>query len=574
MKQIDDQHRLWYDGTFETPKDWRDGRVLLHFAAVDWESTVWVNGKELGTHRGGYDGFTYDITDALSAEGKQKITVAVWDPTDKSFQPRGKQVQKPESIWYTPTSGIWQTVWIEPVPRAWVDSVKLTPDVDGGKLRLSASVRKATQGGEKQSIEAVAYDGDKEVARSKGPADDEIELTLKDAKLWTPENPYLYDLKITLSGGGLSDDTVQSYFGMRKSSLGKDKKGVTRMMLNNKPVFQFGPLDQGFWPDGLYTAPTDEALRYDIEMTKKLGFNMARKHVKVEPDRWYYWCDKLGLLVWQDMPSGDKSVAPGKGQIERSEASAKQFEDELKRLIDSHYSHPSIVMWVPFNEGWGQYDTARIVKWVKEHDPSRLVNCASGWNDYPVGDVHDIHSYPGPSSPQPEESRAAVLGEFGGLGLPLSGHTWQSKKNWGYRSYTDREQLTQAFLDLLSKLHPMIGSPGLSAAVYTQTTDVEIEVNGLMTYDRAMIKPDAEKISAAIRRMYSPPPIAKTLVPTSQNSAVLWRYVTDQPPANWAAADFDDSTWKEGRPGLEPKAHPERSCARRGRPMTFGSGEQ
>jgi beta-galactosidase/beta-glucuronidase len=292
---------------------------------------------------------------------------------------------------------------------------------------------------------------------------------------------------------------------MRKISLGKDDKGFTRLMLNNQPYFQFGPLDQGFWPDGIYTAPTDEALRYDIEMTKKLGFNLARKHVKVEPDRWYYWCDKLGLLVWQDMPSGDKYIHGNMPDITRTPESAAEFEAELTALVKGRENHPCIVMWVPFNEGWGQWDTARVVDLVKKLDPSRLVDDASGWTDRGVGDVMDMHKYPGPGAPEPEKDRASVLGEFGGLGLPITGHTWQEQKNWGYRSFTNSVALTDAYVGLIQKLFPLIGEKGLSAAVYTQTTDVEIEVNGLMTYDREVVKMNMDKVVEANRGKFAAP---------------------------------------------------------------------
>jgi hypothetical protein len=374
--------------------------------------------------------------------------------------------------------------------------------------------------------------------------------------LWTPEDPHLYTVNVRLRRENSNykmveyGDQVASYFAMRKSSLGKDEHGVTRLMLNDKPLFQFGPLDQGFWPDGLYTAPTDEALKYDIEMTKKLGFNMARKHVKVEPDRWYYWCDKLGLLVWQDMPSGDASVRPGRGEIRRAPESAAIFERELKAMIDARRNHPCIVAWVPFNEGWGQYDTVRITEWVKKYDPSRLAICASGWNDYPAGDMHDIHSYPGPAAPKPEPKRAAVLGEFGGLGLPLRGHTWQSERNWGYRTFTTPEALGDAYLDLIDRLRPLLGDPGLSAAVYTQTTDVEVEVNGLMTYDRAVVKLPEEAVIRAHRRLFGPPPTLRPLVPTSQEQAQTWRYTTTAPPDGWFQPDFDDSQWPTGPGGF------------------------
>jgi hypothetical protein len=286
---------------------------------------------------------------------------------------------------------------------------------------------------------------------------------------------------------------------MRKISLGRDEKGITRMMLNDEFIFQFGPLDQGWWPDGLYTAPTDEALKYDIEVTKKLGFNMIRKHVKVEPERWYYWCDKLGIMVWQDMPSGDQYIGHNDPDINRSEESGMQFKYELQKLVENHSNHPAIIVWVPFNEGWGQFKTGEVVEFIRKLDTTRLINPTSGWADRKVGDVRDIHAYPGPAMPEPEEKRAIVLGEFGGLGLPLEGHTWQEKDNWGYRNYTNQDELLEAYTKLIADLIPMVDK-GLSAAVYTQTTDVEVEVNGLMTYDRAVIKMDPEKVSGINKR--------------------------------------------------------------------------
>jgi len=337
--------------------------------------------------------------------------------------------------------------------------------------------------------------------------------------------------------------------------LGKDKDGITRLFLNNKPLFQYGPLDQGWWPDGLYAAPSDEALRYDIEVLKRLGCNMLRKHVKVEPARLYYWCDKLGLLVWQDMPNGDRHIRSDEPDLKRSEGSARQFELELTRVINALRNHPSIIMWVPFNEGWGQYDTPRIVDLVKKLDPTRLVNSASGWTDRRVGDIHDIHSYPGPAKPPNEAGRAAVLGEFGGLGLPIKGHTWQDERNWGYRSYKTRDELTDAYLALLENLRLLIGE-GLSAAVYTQTTDVEIEVNGLMTYDRAMIKMDVEKTGAANRRLYLPPPVTNTVVPASQTQGQTWRYTTTKPGDGWQLEHFDDFAWRTGKGGFGSKGTP------------------
>jgi hypothetical protein len=560
MKPVGPDNKLWYRRTFTVPAGWAGKRTLLHFGACDWETTVWVNGKELGTHRGGYDPFTFDLTDALKSGGEQEIVVGVWDPSDAGPQPRGKQVRQPRGIWYTPTTGIWQTVWLEPVPTAYIKSLRITPDVDANRVIIQANI----EGNPADYAISYGIDLPREagqpgvtVAGMSPKANEWFAVTLPEAakaKLWTPDTPHLINLRLSMvkKGGGPDDavDTVTGYFAMRKSSIGKDDKGVTRLMLNNKPLFQIGPLDQGFWPDGLYTAPTDEALKYDIEMTKRLGFNMARKHVKVEPERWYYWCDKLGLLVWQDMPSGDRSVAAGKGEITRSPGSADIYERELKAMIDARRNHPCIVLWVPFNEGWGQFDTVRVTEWVKKYDPSRLVNCASGWNDYPTGDVHDIHVYPGPGSPKPEPARAAVLGEFGGLGLPLGGHTWQSEKNWGYRTFTTKEALTEAYLDLIERLHPLIGAPGLSAAVYTQTTDVEVEVNGLMTYDRAVLKMPEDQLVRAHRRLFGPAPAVRTVVPTSQEHGQTWRYTTAAPPDGWFRPDFDDSQWPSGPGGF------------------------
>lgn len=494
MKPVSENERLWYRRTFELPRKWYGRRILLNFGAVDCETTVWVNGKEVGRHRGGYDGFSFDITEQVKPVGPNELVVSVWDPTDAGTQPRGKQVRKPHGIWYTSTSGIWQTVWLEPVSAAHLSGLKITPDVDNNSVRVEP-VTTPLLG--TYLVELTVWDTSGKVASKTALADRETQVAIDKPKLWSPEHPHLYRLVATLKLGSRTVDRVESYFGMRKISLGKDEHGFTRLLLNNQPYFQFGPLDQGFWPDGLYTAPTDEALRSDIDMTKKLGFNLARKHVKVEPDRWYYWCDRLGLLVWQDMPSGDKYIGPNAPDITRSPESANEFEQELSGLIEGRANHPCIVMWVPYNEGWGQWDTPLVVNLVKKLDPSRLVDDASGWADRGVGDVNDMHKYPGPGAPQPEERRAIVLGEFGGLGLPVSGHTWQAEKNWGYRSFTNNAALTTAYLDLITKLSPLIDEKGLSAAVYTQTTDVEVEVNGLMTYDRAMVKMDLPKIAAA-----------------------------------------------------------------------------
>ncbi len=546
--------RLWYRRLFTVPKEWFSQRTLLHFGAVDWEAKVWINGKEIGNHRGGYDAFAFDISDALKSEGEQELIVGVWDPSDAGTQPRGKQVNKPGGIFYTPTTGIWQTVWLEPAPKAHIDGLRIVPEVDRKQVRVTVQAAGAAAG---QRVMVLVRDGESFVSSVRGAVGEELALNVAEPKLWTPESPFLYDLRVELTQGGKEEpvDFVTSYFGMRKISVGQDGKGVTRLLLNNKPYFMVGPLDQGFWPDGLYTAPTDEALRYDIEITKKLGFNMARKHVKVEPARWYYWCDKLGLLVWQDMPSGDKSIGGQDADLKRTPESAKIYELELKHMIDGLRNHPSIIMWVVFNEGWGQFDTPRITAWTKQYDPSRLVNCASGWTDRGVGDVHDMHLYPGPGSPQPEPKRAAVLGEFGGLGLKVDGHTWESR-TWGYRGASSREDLTLRYEKLLAGVYKLKDKPGLSAAVYTQTTDVETEANGLLTYDRAVIKVDLDRVAAVNKGDLSRVPQSVVVVPTAKEKGLTWRYTLEKPAENWHKPDFKDTDWKEGAGGFGTRQTP------------------
>lgn len=536
--------RLWYRRTFKAPKVATGKRLLLHFGAVDWEAKVFLNGKAVGEHRGGYDAFTFDITDAAKPGAGNELVVAVFDATGGG-QANGKQnynkFNKPGGIAYTPCSGIWQTVWMETVAAAHIDALKLIPDVDAGCLRVTVTASGATSA---CKVEIIVRDGRKEVARITGNPGEELQLPIPHARLWTPDNPFLYDLEVRLG-----DDVVASYFGMRKISLGKDENGFTTMLLNSKPVFQSGPLDQGYWPDGNYTAPTDEALRWDIAEMKRLGFNMVRKHIKVEPARWFYWCDKLGLLVWQDMPSGGGAKGGGRDQEAGPSVFAPQFETELRSMIEQHWSHPSIVMWVVFNEGWGQYDTARLTKWVKELDPSRLVNSASGWVDRKTGDVSDQHNYPGPGCPDPESARAAVLGEFGGLGLTVPNHTWVESA-WGYRGVTTEHALTRRYLDLWRGVWKLKKEKGLCAAVYTQWTDVETEGNGLYTYDRKRLKVDAKSVAEAHRGVISSAPVFEQVVPTSQQSPVPWRFTTEQPASDWAQTSFDDATWRVGAAGF------------------------
>jgi Glycosyl hydrolases family 2, sugar binding domain/Glycosyl hydrolases family 2, TIM barrel domain/Glycosyl hydrolases family 2 len=540
MRRLDEKSALWYRRHFKVPSAWAGRRIRLHFGAVDWQARVLVNGKEIGQHRGGYDDFSFDITGALNGSGEQELVVVVTDPTEGD-QPRGKQSRKPEGIFYTPTSGIWQTVWLEPISAVCIDELGLVPDLDASALRLTVNANSLA---EALRVEAVASAGGREAGRVTGPANKVLKLALASPHPWSPDDPFLYDLRVTLKQGNRVVDSVASYFGMRKISLRKDGDGITRLALNNGVLFQMGTLDQGFWPDGIYTAPTDAALRYDIEFLKQAGFNLARKHVKVEPERWYYWCDKLGLLVWQDMPSGNNSTPEGR----------TRFEAELQRMVEGRRNHPSIILWVLFNEGWGQYDTERLAQWLKGLDASRLVTDASGWTDKRVGDVIDAHSYPGPESPSPEADRAAVLGEFGGLGLGVDEHTW-SKRFWGYQAMSDRQTLTARYVALLDRLWTLKDSFGLSAAVFTQTTDVETECNGLMTYDRAVCKLDLPQVCAANRGERRDHRF-RVIATDALYGRATWLYLTQQPGGDWFKPVFDATGWKEGLAGFGTQGTP------------------
>ncbi|MEJ2239233.1 MAG: FN3 associated domain-containing protein, partial [Gemmatimonadales bacterium] len=523
--------RLWYRTWLEIPVQWTGKRLLLHFEAVDWETQIWVNGREAGSHRGGYDPFTIDISDFIDDGAIHELKVAVWDPTDDGTQPRGKQVREPGGIFYTSVTGIWQTVWLEPVPSGAISDLAVTPDIDRNRVILVVEGDGTNSGdGVDVSVSASGV----VVAAASGAVGVPIEMELPDAHLWSPDDPFLYDVAFKLTRDGAALDSVESYFGMRKTSVGKDEAGVTRLLLNNEFVFQMGPLDQGYWPDGLYTAPTEEAMVYDLQVLKDMGFNMLRKHVKVEPRTFYAWCDKMGLLVWQDMPSASIPLeSPGSDTPTSAEAT-QEFETELVRVIEALRNHPSIVMWVPFNEGWGQYESGKIVDLIRGTDPTRLVNHASGWYERSAGDVVDRHNYPEPRPPEPEEDRAAVQGEYGGLGFNVAGHMWQDE-GWGYALFPDQESLTQRFEELLLAIQDAAKDAGLSAAVYTQTSDIETENNGLLTYDREITKIDAEAIALA-NTGYFPPRVVRrapifvdrtTVAFAPAPSGVSIRYTTD-----------------------------------------------
>ncbi|MCS3168214.1 beta-galactosidase [Bacteroides fragilis] len=499
-KKVGPDKELWYQRTFTVPASWKGKKVMLNFGAVDWKADIWVNDIKVGQHTGGFTPFSLDITAALATKGDNKLVVKVWDPTDRGPQPRGKQVNRPEGIWYTAVTGIWQTVWMEPVAERHITNVRTTSDIDRKKLTVDVTTSTSCPS---EVVEVKVFDGKQLVATGKGLNGQTIDIQMPaDAKLWSPASPTLYSMQIALLSNGKVTDKVDSYTAMRKYSTRRDKDGIVRLQLNNEDMFQFGPLDQGWWPDGLYTAPTDEALVYDIQKTKDFGFNMIRKHVKVEPARWYTHCDKLGIIVWQDMPNGDRepewqmyNYFTG-NELNRSEESEQIYRKEWKEIMDYLYNYPCIGVWVPFNERWGQFKTEDIATWTKKYDPSRLVNPASGGNHFPCGDILDLHHYPNPSLDFYDAGRATVLGEYGGIGLTaLNEHLWEPNHNWGYVKFNSPEEVTKQYVEYGNELYRLI-SRGFSAAVYTQTTDVEMEVNGLMTYDRKVIKVNEAQVKA------------------------------------------------------------------------------
>ncbi len=537
-----DYRRFAYKRTFTVPENWKERNLLLHFEAVDAECEVYVNGQSVGSHAGGYEPFSFDITKYLTNEGEQELVVKVYDPTDYGNYARGKQTLFPGGIMYTSTSGIWQSVWMEPVEDIHIDNYTVVPDVDNS----SVAVRVNTVGSQEGTAIIAVKDGDKVVATAEAKAGEKISISVPDAKLWSPDSPFLYDLDITLVETGDTLDVVEGYFGMRKISLGK-VGDYTKMFLNNEPLFHMGPLDQGFWPDGLYTAPTDAAMLYDIEMTKKMGFNMIRKHIKIEPRRWYYHCDRLGLLVWQDMPSPNSYSSITPPALDRT-----KFKKELRAMIETHYNAPSIIMWVLFNESQARHDVETLVKYIKMLDPSRLANQDSqyGVHSTYVGDVWDIHHYPNPAYVVcPNKNLANVCGEYGGLKYKEEGHIWGAG-DWGYATMNSRQELLDTYEKYIFDLTKFSGAFGMSGAVYTQTTDVEIEINGLITYDRAVVKVDVPKMAEINKRLTSSVLQKDTIIASAYDGGEMWKMTTTKPADNWYAADFDDSSWKEKKSGF------------------------
>lgn len=496
QKELGKEKELWYRRTFTIPSDWKSKNVILHFGAVDWKAEVYLNNIKIGSHTGGYTPFCFDVTPFLTS-GNQKLVVKVWDPTSDSSIPRGKQVTNPNGIWYTPVSGIWQTVWLEPVNNKHIVGITPIANIDNNNLKVKVCTKNTESS---DIVEVKLKDNNKVIASAKGVVGQTLDIAIPNAKLWSPESPFLYDLDVTLIERGKSVDKVSSYAAMRKVSKKRDANGIIRIQLNNKDIFHFGPLDQGWWPDGLYTAPTDEALKYDIVKTKDFGYNMIRKHVKVEPARWYTHCDRLGILVWQDMPNGNQGphwdmhhYFDGK-EVTRSIESEQNFRKEWKEIMDYLMPYPSIAIWVPFNEAWGQFKTQEITEWTQYYDPSRLVNPASGGNHYlKVGDILDFHKYPSPEMMMYDNERITVIGEYGGIGMPLTDHLWQPDKNWGYVQFKSAKEVTDEYVKYGRQLLNLVKS-GISGGVYTQTTDVEGEVNGLITYDRKVIKVEEDRI--------------------------------------------------------------------------------
>lgn len=553
QKQVYDDQNLWYRRLVTVPESWKGKRVVLNFGAVDWKCWVYVNGSQAAEHFGGYSGFSVDMTPFLK-EGENEIVVKVYDPTNEGDQPAGKQTFKPSGIWYTAVTGIWQTVWMEPLDKGGsIDQIEAVTSLDGKvDFHIDMTGFESTD----EFDLRVVYKG-RPVAQSTFAKSKLASLKIKNPLLWSPESPHLYDLELIVRRAGQEIDKVQGYFGIRTVEL-KPVGGGEQIFLNGAPYFMFGPLDQGWWPDGLYTPPTDDALLYDLQVTKRAGFNMVRKHTKTETARFYRHCDELGLLVWQDMPS-NLQYYPGwdqdwrkpnpKADGPRPQDSKDRFMQEWAEIMRFCRPFPSVVVWVPFNEAWGQFDTAKVADWTKQNDPTRLVNSASGGNFVDCGDILDIHAYPGPASPGPIAKRAAVLGEFGGLGLPVEGHTWQEKDNWGYQSFTDAAGLMARYQELIDDL-VLLKSTGLCAAVYTQTTDVEIETNGLMTYDRDVIKMPLDWLRRVNEAVYGPVPTLKTIVPAANERKSEWHYTETQPAEGWIEPGYDDSQWKKGLSGF------------------------
>jgi arylsulfatase A-like enzyme len=551
-RRVKPEERVWYRRTFSLPDSWRGGRLLLHFGAVDWEAAVWVNGRRVGEHRGGYVPFTLDVTDALTDRGDQELTVRAWDPRDDQQYLRGKQSSKTDH--YETSTGIWQTVWLEPVAPVSIAKLKLTPDVDRGVLTVEPVIR---GDGDASMIEITALDGETEVARASGRITAPVELKLDQPKLWSPDRPFLYDLEARLVRDGQTLDTVESYFGMRKIEVGRDGGGINRILLNGQPIFQIGPLDQSYWPESVFTPPSERAMVYDLQYLKDVACNMVRLHITTNPDRWYYACDRLGLLVWQDFVCGTRP----KKYDQVTDDEAAEWRREQRAMIDWLQNHPSIVMWVVFNESWNQHRTEDQTAWAMSYDPTRLVSVASGWDDVPgLSDVRDIHDYTThPSIPRPvtEPKRAVVLGECGGFNCIVTDHNWHGETqpaatdndDWVQDikrpRYDMGEPLAEHYEALVEDLR-LLQTEGLCGAVYTQLTDMKREQNGYLTFDRRVSKIEPARLRAIHERLFASRPRLLSLLSGADDQPVTWRYAKDTPRGEWTAIGYDDTSWQQG----------------------------
>ncbi|MBN2157136.1 MAG: beta-galactosidase [Candidatus Lokiarchaeota archaeon] len=501
---------LWYHRMLIIPPEWHEKRILLNFGAVDWNCIVYINKHKVGSHQGGFGGFFFDITEHVSWKNPNEIFVAVQDPTNKGSQPRGKQILKPWAAFYTAISGIWQTIWIEPVSNLSINTIKITPIFDSDEFEITvidtdkrSILKNELVSTPKTRVIIEVFQQGKIVQSTEGETSIPIKVKISEPKYWSSESPQLYDFRISLVINETIEDTVLSYSGLRKIEVKKDSAGIPKIFLNDEEIFQLGVLDQGYFPDGLYTAPNEEALYYDANIAKDIGLNMIRKHVKIEPAIWYHHCDKIGILVWQDMPYAGSIIRGSISQIlfrgrwlwktralRKNKEVITQFEHELQDMVEKLNHFPSIITWVIFNEGWGQHRTIELTNKIREWDSSRLIDSVSGWVDKNVGDMRDLHKYPGPMMPELEEFRVSVNGEFGGLGLKVPGHMWKGPKYWAYQTYKTQEELQQEYAVLLQKVKKL-KEQGLTTAIYTQISDVEQEINGYMTYDR-ILKYDKE----------------------------------------------------------------------------------
>lgn len=546
-----------YKRNFTIPAEQQGKKILLHFGAVDWHCMVFINQKKVGEHKGGFDSFSFDITAFLNpSDQQQEIVVQIYDPT-KGGQPRGKQDTNPGGIWYTPSSGIWQTVWYEAVNERYINNFTVVPDVDNSAVKIKVNVADA----QNASVDVIVSDNNGVVARKTIPVGIETAIPVSNPRLWSPEDPFLYDLELSLKVGNDVADHVDSYFGMRKISLEK-LRGKPYMFLNDKPVFHFGTLDQGFWPDGLHTSPSYEALRWDLEKTKELGFNMVRKHIKVEPARWYYYCDSIGLMVWQDMPT---PVENSDRLLGNANWIKENFYRESANVVNNLINYPSIVVWVPYNEGWGQFDannnsehTRKGVELIRNMDTSRLINQSSGWTNFELGDIIDKHSYTTPSLYEnPFNHRANVCGETGGYSLVIDGHIWSHNSSI-YNTLKSSDELIEK-LEELNEIAFDLTAEGFAGLVYTQITDVEEENNGFFTYDRKVAKLDAAKSArfrAGIEKLKTKAQYIRYIIPTAlQSEDNIWKYASGglgySAGTGWNTNNnFNDETWSEGAAGF------------------------